>query len=365
MALTFDVAVVGGGIAGVAAALAARARGAQVCIIRAAPGATALSSGAWSGPLRSELQAALAAAHHPLAAVDRALPHERGHSVQADFAAASHARITTETTTVVGFAGLPSFNARVLARLWQPRAPLLAHTVELPDTPSGGWSAPSLAASIERNTEPLIQQLRSAGVSAAIFPAVLGIDSVATVISRLETAGIQAAEALAGTPSIPGWRLQQAMDRALSRAGVTALNGRAAFEATSAAHVEHLTVGEEIVRARSFVLATGKYLGGGIAAETEFRETVFGLPVWLEQLGDVFTAPDSLTLTDPVRTSDQPLLSAGVHADEDHRPVDRAHDVVYENVFVAGTIRADWATAGRGLGDCAEDGWSAGARAAA
>ncbi|HEX9050500.1 MAG TPA: FAD-binding protein, partial [Anaeromyxobacter sp.] len=47
-ALEADVLVIGGGMAGTIAALAARAAGARVVVVRRAPGATALSSGAVS-----------------------------------------------------------------------------------------------------------------------------------------------------------------------------------------------------------------------------------------------------------------------------------------------------------------------------
>ena len=365
MALTFDVAVIGGGISGVSAALAARKRDARVCLIRTAPGATALCSGAWNGPLRAELREPLRAAGLSLLPAERPLAHERGHTLRADFAGASHGNVAWDDVTVVGVAGLPHFNAQTLARMWRPDAPLRAHMLELSGTPAAGWSAPSLAAYIERAPAPLIQQLKTAGIRAALLPAILGIERVGDVIDQLASAGIQASEALAATPSIPGWRLQRAMDTLIEEARVVVLNGPASLKGASGRRVERIAVGEETVTARNVVLATGKYLGGGIQANEEFRESVLGLPVWLEQLGDVFTSPDALTLTDPVRTADQPLMSAGVHVNDEGKPVDRARDVVYDNVFVAGTVRADWTAAGRGLGHSAEDGWLAGERASA
>jgi glycerol-3-phosphate dehydrogenase subunit B len=241
-----------------------------------------------------------------------------------------------------------------------------ARTIQLAATPADGWSAPALAAHIERYPGAVIEELRAASISGvAIFPAVLGIERVQDVLTEIEKAGVRATEALAATPSIPGWRLQQALDAALARAGVSIVTGRAVLQAATGSRLEQLVVGEAPVSARKFVLATGKYLGGGMVAEETFRESVLALPVWLEQLGDVFTAPDALPLTDPVRTADQPLMYAGVHTDHEQRPVDRAGDVVYDNVFVAGTIRAGWSPTDRGLGDCAEDGWTAGERASA
>jgi glycerol-3-phosphate dehydrogenase subunit B len=336
-----------------------------VCLVRAAPGATALCSGAWSGPAREALRAQLAAAGFPLVPAAGPLFHERGHSVSAEFAGVSHVGFVQDDAAVVGLAGLPHFNAQTLARTWESGVPLRALTLELPGTPAAGWSPPSLAAHIERDPALLIDALQHAGLRRAIVPAVLGLEGATDVVGQLSHAGFTITEALAATPSIPGWRLQQALDKAVSQAGVAVLGGRAAVKRVQDMRVGSISVGEDEVAARSFVLATGKFLGGGIAADEEFRETVLGLPVWLEQLGDVFTSPDPLTLTDPVRTADQPLLFAGVHVDEEQRPVGRARDVVYENVFVAGTVRADWSATARGLGHCAEDGWTAGERASA
>ena len=365
MALTFDLAVIGGGISGVSAALAARKRDARVCLIRVSPGATALCSGAWLGPLRAELRDSLRAAGLSLMPAERPLAHERGHTLRADFAGASHAGVAWGDATVVGIAGLPHFNAQTLARTWQPDAPLRAHTLELPGTPAAGWSAPSLAAYIERAPALLVQQLENAGIRNALLPAILGIERVGDVTDELRRAGIHASEALAATPTIPGWRLQRAIDTLIVDAGITVLTGAASLKRASGRRVEQIAVGEDTVTAQNVVLATGKYLGGGIQANDVFSESVLELPVWVEQLGDVFTSPDALTLTDPVRTADQPLMSAGVHVNDEQKPVDRARDVVYHNVFVAGTVRADWSAAGRGLGHCAEDGWRAGERASA
>jgi anaerobic glycerol-3-phosphate dehydrogenase len=277
----------------------------------------------------------------------------------------SHASATPDPATAVcGFSGLPHFNAQTLARIWGLDAPLRAHTIELAATPAAGWSTPSLAAHLERSPDELIGHLRDLGIGRAIFPAVLGIERVHDVIARLAEGGVDALEALAATPSIPGWRLQQATGKLLAERGVSILNGRAAGH-VSGRRVQHISLGDDVITASAFVLATGKYLAGGIVADEEFHEPAFGLPVWLLQLGDVFTAPDALTLTDPVRTESQPLLDAGVHTDEVQRPVDRARAVLYENLFVAGTVRAGWPVAATGLGNCADDGWSAGERASA
>ena len=365
MAVTYDVAVIGGGITGISAALAAHHRGASTCLLRAAPGATALASGAWRGPLRDEIRHALSGAGYVLAHSPLPLPHQRGDLVQSDFAGASHVGTVAEGPTLVcGIVGLPGFNAHALARLWEREHRLTSTVVEFRDTPAGGWASASLAAFLERSPDELIRALGGAAGRRVILPPVLGLEPTNHILERLKTAGIDAMEALATTPSIPGWRLHNAIERVLAARNITVFDGRASAE-TANGRVQSIRYGNDVVNAKSFVLASGKFLTGGITTTDTFAESAFGLPIWLEHLGDVFTAPDALPLTDPVRSEPQPLLFAGVHTDELLRPVNRSLDVVYENVFAAGTIRAGWSVADSGLGHCANDGWTAGVNATA
>ena len=365
MTPSFDVAVIGGGIAGVAAALAAQQRGARTCLVRGAPGVTALSAGAWTGPLPPGLGTALAAAGYVLDAADGPLFHERGHLVHCDFAAASHADARAALpATVCGIRGLPHFNARMLAQLWGgEEKPLAYDEIELPETPAAGWTPLSLAAHIEKRTDDFLRRLPSA--ERLILPPILGIEGHARVLAEFERNGIQVAEALAATPSLPGWRLQRALDQLLATHGISVVSGRAHASDVTDHAVTRVHVGDQIIQAGRFVLATGKFTAGGIAGQGTLRESVFDLPVWIEHLGDVFTEPVALPLTDPVRTEPQPLLEAGVQCNEEQRPVNRSGDVVLTNVFVAGSIRAGRQAAHAGLGHCAQDGWTAGSRAAA
>lgn len=364
--MTFDVLVIGGGVSGFAAALAARERGARTALVRAAPGVSALVSGAWSGPLRLEIRAALDKVGYSLMPATAPLAHERGRTVACTFAGASHVGATIDPeATVCGIAGLPHFNATTLAKLWSPTQPLKSLQIQLPGTPGGGWTSASVAAYIERDPQVLLSSIKTGGAARVVLPAVIGIDKTAEILDQGRDAGIEASEALAASPSVPGWRLLQAMERALKASDVTLLDGRAVRGKHQGSRVHEVAIGGDVVTTNTVVLATGKFTSGGINTTDEFRESVFDLPIWLEHLGDVFTSPDPLLLTDPVRSESQPLLYAGVHTDDALRPLNRAGEVVLENVFVAGTIRAGWDAALSGLGDCAENGWSAGLNASA
>ncbi|NJD10062.1 MAG: FAD-dependent oxidoreductase [Gemmatimonadetes bacterium] len=357
-----DVIVIGGGIAGVAAALESAAAGAVTAVVRAGPGATALASGAWHGPLPSLLGEALAAAGLPHLPVDTLLPHPFGDLRPADNAPATHAAARIdEAACVCGIAGLPHFPAAALARMW--RAPRHV-TLALPETPAAGWSPVALAAALERDPAGLIAALRQLGAGTrAILPAVLGLDPLARTAERVAAAaGVDVAEALGVPPSVPGWRLDRTLVRVLERSGVTLLEGRVVDRAVQDDVVLSVRVavrGEPVLRelaAAAFVLATGRFVGGGIAAadggeevdvargqalrEASLVERALGCDVWIEHLGDRFREVQPVPLTDPVRAEPQALLRAGVHVDAAGRPRDVQDQVRYRNVTARGAVVA-------------------------
>ncbi len=334
-----------------------------------------MTAGGWSGPLPAGLGAALTAAG--LEQVKRAgrLPHPTGRLVAYGRSAPAHAVVPAPGVLVCGIVGLPGFHAPALARLWGAAAgaALASAEVAAGTVPSGGWSTAALAAHLERDPRPLADALavavRETAATGVILPALLGRERSEEVRRVLvDAAGVPVGEALGVPPSLPGWRLDRALDAALRAADVEVVPGRVVDRTVARRRVTGVLVvpagagGNEPFRieARTFVLATGKFLAGGIRADDAFEEPALGCPVWVEHLAGVFDAPERLTLTHPDRRATQSLLRAGVATDPDRRPVDRRGVVVHENVVVAGSVRSDVDPSTLGLGHAAEDGWRAG-----
>ena len=193
----------------------------------------------------------------------------------------------------------------------------------------------------------------------------LGLEDVHAVRSAIaDITGVPAFEALGAPPSIPGWRLDRALLHAVRTAGVTVVTGQAAIAGARSGAITALSVrtaqAARTVHAARYILATGKFIGGGIRTDQKrLVESALDLPVWLEHLGQTFTAAESLTLTSRVRTYDQPLMKTGVHTDAWGRPVDARARVVFSNVTAAGCVIAGTDAVTLGLGAAALQGIAA------
>lgn len=411
-----DVLVVGGGMAGAMAALAARAAGKTVLLAERAPGGTALSSGAVDvaaaagepintrrSPLDAAKRLAARKPSHPYAVVGERLallPEALAFAARelsllapplprprflASAAGSVHATALCQQTmaegdlalggtlAVIGLRGHLDFDAALVAggigafeKDGGPKA--IAVTADLFMRADEALYRPhELARALELPgaAEEMGQHVRRAlpaGVRAALFPPILGLALHSDVPRRLAAAlGIPVAEVLAGVPSVPGLRLQAALDARLAESGVEVVRG-AVTEGRGPGQVA-LAGGREIL-AEAWVLASGRYLGGGIAKRDQTAETVLGLPVIAGGEPARSRTPGSLTARDS--RSDQPLLEAGVAFDGLLRPLDSAGRPAHERLFGAGAVLAGWEPPadGSGLGCSLFTGWLAGRAAA-
>jgi glycerol-3-phosphate dehydrogenase subunit B len=203
------------------------------------------------------------------------------------------------------------------------------------------------------------------GTGAALFPPVLGLDPGARVADRIgEAAGVPVAEFLSDVPSVPGLRLQRAIEARLAAAGVEVVTGELR-EAEGPGRGAR--VGAREVTARSWVLATGRFVGGGIARRGELLEPVLGLPVLasegpFSEAGAHLAARPPGTLTARDSRAPQPLLAAGLRVDAGLRPLDAEGRVIHERLFAAGAVVGghDQASDGTGMGVAILTGWLAG-----
>lgn len=303
---TCRVVVIGGGVAGTAAALGAARAGSRVTLVAGGTGATVLSSGAldfvpWQsegaraedrdldGDARAILDALggylVTSSSMILATTAGILRPARG----ADRAALDLAKLGPGAL-LVPRSDHHGWDAVTLARSWSDSRLARAH----------GWTFVAIDAQITRyrderplrdpeiaarHDDParlawLADRLREAlarggPFAGVVLPPWLGVDAPrAEALS--ERVGVPCGEAVTGLASAAGIRFEHARERALGAAGVEIL-GAWATSAAPAGAGWSITVDGEAIAGDAAVLAAGGVLGGGLVYEPS--ASMFGTAV--------------------------------------------------------------------------------------
>jgi glycerol-3-phosphate dehydrogenase subunit B len=421
-----EVLVIGGGMAGAIAALSAKRRGASVVLARRSLGATALSSGAIdvapdptapSGDLKSHLidpqkaarEVARTRPHHPYAVLQEKLPRllEALHFAAQQLsgligpplavnallpsplgtvkpsAMGQLSQVGADLTSlppviaVVQLSLNPSYDARMVSRGIEAAARSIGRTISATVVESHYFHAIEDAlrspyelaelfdrpGALEGFAQDLQPRLPPAA-QALLLPPVLGrrAAALASKLSEL-LGGIRCAEMLSAAPSVPGLRLQQSLDDALARERIELVETEVSREPVAGVLRLRLGAGR-VVEPGACVLATGKFIGGGIVRDASFRESLLSLPVYAggrrvqdEYIGDL--------LAEDVR-GDQQAFRAGVRIDSSLRPLGTDGLPFHPRLYAAGSVISGYDPAAdkTGLGVAIFTGYLAGEAAA-
>ncbi len=390
--MAVDVLVIGGGMAGAAAALSARREGATVLLVARGPGATALSSGAADIaavedlPVRDAARALAERPGHPYARIDdldaalgatsellQSLGYaggERNLWLLSPLGCAKPAAMAQKAIAagdlralppdarpaVVALAGGQAIEARLqaagLQRYFEKAFVLpvdfYVHRGDALRT------VPEMAQDIDVRRDELAQALRRAvqrSGATHLFMPTLGY------ACGIPDAGVPVFEMLSAPPSVPGLRLQRALEKALEAAGVETRTGIAEKSAGGGVQiVSGLTC--EAIDPGAVVLATGRFIGGGIRSDSRLRETVFDLPAWAGDRQSMPALPSEELFAQKARGR-HAGLAAGLRAGAGLR--------VGERIFAAGAVIGgyDQSRDEGGIGAAALLGIAAGKSAAA
>lgn len=403
------VLVIGGGFAGATAALAAREAGAEVTLAAGSAGATALCGGLVEvaadplgralPPLDAANELARRDPGHPFARLRESLPSlpaalefvrrrfaplfgaegpglfatVLGGVRAAAFAQAAQAAGALAAGKRVAVAWFPrqpalldgpgvaaalsraGFEARACALDWLDREGRLALTAfDLARLLDREGEATSLGESIAR-ARPEADVL--------LLPPCIGLEQGDGALALLSArGGVRCAELVASTPSVPGVRLQRQLESALQRAGVGYARAAVAALREGSAELSQ-GGGARTVAFDQAVLASGRFIGGGVRRDPIFREPLLGLPIWdgAERLGE--QPIDRLLGEGPGAPA--PAFRAGLRVDVSLRPLD-AEGRPLGWLRAAGAVigGGDAAVDGAGLGLAAFTGWWAGRLAA-
>lgn len=177
------------------------------------------------------------------------------------------------------------------------------------------------------------------GDETVLVPACLGLNDVGVARRLSEQLGHRVAEVALQPPGVPGMRLNHALIQAAKSRGIRLVNGSKVTGSTVDGHrlasVEVASAGHPLqVAADAFVYAPGGFESGALTVDSygAIADVGLGLPL---------TADSAVGLiNEDFWGSDQALFEVGVKPDAAMRPLDRAGDVVWSNVHVAGGILA-------------------------
>jgi glycerol-3-phosphate dehydrogenase subunit B len=369
------VLVIGGGIAGYCAALAARRAGAEVSTVARAPGATALYAGAME--IVDDLDSVLRSEpHHPFSRLRMdsvRLAHELdtvvhllmlafekaglkfeggwrtrglyadihgiarpGNLVPATVAGGELGALVGRRVTVVGIKEVGDYDASSTAQALKELhgVEAVAEEVSIPDLPQ--------AASLTDLYGRRAPQPRSRSTSIAYPPG----------FTNLPADGF---ELLAAPPSPHGWRLQQAIGLEAVKAAVTSFD-------SSGGAITVARAGDRTFRADAFVVATGHHIGGGLSGGRTPAEPLLKLGVFHggQPVTSMGTRLQHLQYLDPSEE-----LRSGLSTDQRLRPLDGGGRVAFDNLYAAGAVLGGYEYSGPcGFGVPILTGWLAGRFAA-
>ncbi|MFA6447867.1 MAG: FAD-binding protein [bacterium] len=411
--MEYDVIVVGGGLAGCAAALSAKRRLERVLLINDKPGATRMSTGMFdidpdpAKPRAAEIPdnpsfeanlkaLAIANPYHPYSALGGASARESFedaiHFFMASLAAGGqqaeggmdrHLLLIGNLGTMkrtrfalpglaagdirepgamriafVGFEGLNEFNAAFVAKSADAAAIRIfgrgfdkVESYEISLQGADGFSnmTPFQIAGLldqpgyaEKLAEKINSFLPRGEYTHLALPAVMGIERAGDILAILSKAlGMEAFEIATVQPSVPGDRLMRALQAALDKAGVETVSGRAAGFTASSGAISSITAelpygAKQEFQTRGAILASGKFIGGGIKHGAQLQETLFDLPVFVKDK-PVRNAVMMDLLTEKI-VDRQQLFACGVRIDTSLRPLDEEGNPAFENLMCAGSI---------------------------
>jgi len=374
-----EVAVIGGGLAGVMSALKLARSGYNTLLIRKGYGATAMSSSCISSTgLASWLR------YHGESSPDEVIneafdlfttlmstasfpfkgspgqggdylttmgTYKRIEVLPLSSAGGSLKELEEGSLLIVGIEGLTGFHAAFLQkalRHYLGERPIIRTMSFHPGflKRHANFSQPELAHLLDdqRKMESFMTEARglvNGDWTHLMFPPVLGLEKSASVMNAVQSE-LEATcfEAISKIPSSAGLRLQTAINRLLSRARIRTVHGTVSGFQQEKNHITSIEVQDKgsglTIEAGSYILASGNQIGGGLDFDDEMRESVFGVPLAVNGMNLKSLKRDQLLSED--FSAKQPLLQVGIRVDGAFRPLNSEGGPFWDNLRAAGSV---------------------------
>jgi glycerol-3-phosphate dehydrogenase subunit B len=243
-------------------------------------------------------------------------------------------------TIIVGFRGFKDFQADTVSLHLNCRGAVISFPLHRME----GMTTLAVARQMEDRAfaEELGETIRNQMAEERFIglPAVLGLREPALVLETLQKAtGARVFEIPILPPSLPGMRIFNRFHEYLLERGVAFLLGNPIKATVRNGGCTEITVQntphDSVFSADRFILATGRFLGGGLWADMErIVEPVFHIPVFQPRSRKEWFKERFFN------TEAHPIHSAGIETDANLRPRSGEGAVFLKNVWIAGSILA-------------------------
>ena len=182
--------------------------------------------------------------------------------------------------------------------------------------------------------------IKTENINNIISPAIWGIEKY-NEINTLLKSRFNFIETLSNTPSISGIRLQKKINKYLKEHNVVVINEKViGYKHKNGNILSVVTNKNNEVNTSGIVLATGKFIGGGINTQNGYSESVFNMPLFYNG------RPLPETVKEPMFENDyfkkHQAFSVGLKVNRRFQALGIDNRVIFKNLFVAGNIIADY-----------------------
>jgi glycerol-3-phosphate dehydrogenase subunit B len=186
----------------------------------------------------------------------------------------------------------------------------------------------------------ILEITKQENITNIISPAIWGIDKFEDINTFL-TKKINIIETLSNTPSTFGIRLQKKINKYLKDNNITVLNEKVVdFKSENGRVLSIKTNKNTEIDISGIILASGKFIGGGINTDNGYSESIFNIPLFYNG------KPLSQSVKEPMFENDyfkkHGAFSIGVKINNRFQALNIDENIFFNNVFVAGNIIADY-----------------------
>lgn len=173
------------------------------------------------------------------------------------------------------------------------------------------------------------------------FPAILGLSNHRQVLAQIEEGtGRKVFEIPTIPPSVPGIRFHHCLSMLLCKKGIEYITGYPVLDAVikgdEIKSVRVATPGKTTsIQGKKFILATGGLASDGLVSGPGWvREPLFNLPLYYRENVETWSRSSFW--------ADQPYACFGIRVDENMYPVDEKGRPIFANLCAAGSILANF-----------------------